>query len=206
MKKITKTLLLLLAIICVSSCGKKDLSEGTIEGVTYKETSVITNVIKIEMANDDIILVELYPEIAPITVENFQKLVGNEFYDKSRYHRVINGFMIQGGKSSKGEEARTIIGEFSINGIENSLKHERGVISMARLGDDPETSYTMNSASSEFFIMHQDEPFLDGKYAAFGKVIAGMSAVDSIAKVKTDVYDEPIQIQTIRSIRFVEIS
>ncbi len=142
----------------------------------------------IEMENGKEIKLELYPESAPITVANFLKLVGEGFYDGLIFHRVISGFMIQGGDpegTGMGGAKEKIKGEFRANGVKNDIKHVRGVISMARAMD-------MNSASSQFFIMHQDASYLDGKYAAFGKVIEGMDAVDEIASVPTDRNDRPL--------------
>lgn len=141
----------------------------------------------IEMENGKEIKLELYPEQAPITVANFLKLVGEGFYDGLIFHRVIKGFMIQGGDpegTGMGGAKEKIKGEFRANGVKNDIKHVRGVISMARAMD-------MNSASSQFFIMHQDASYLDGKYAAFGKVIDGMDAVDEIAESATDYNDRP---------------
>ena len=141
----------------------------------------------IEMENGKKIKIELYPDIAPETVKNFEELVGRGFYDGLIFHRVIPGFMIQGGDpegTGMGGSGKRIRGEFAANGHPNSLKHTRGVISMAR-------SMNPNSASSQFFIMHADAPHLDGQYAAFGKVIEGMDAVDEIAAVATDFQDRP---------------
>lgn len=124
------------------------------------------------------IKITLYPDVAPITVENFKRLVGNGFYDGLTFHRIIDGFMIQGGDptgTGMGGSDEQIKGEFASNGVNNPLKHTRGVISMAR-------SMMKNSASSQFFIMHEDAPHLDGEYAAFGKVTEGMDAVDAIVK------------------------
>ena len=143
--------------------------------------------IVIEMENGKEIKLELYPEIAPKTVANFEKLVGEGFYDGLIFHRVIAGFMIQGGDplgNGMGGAAEKIVGEFAANGFKNDLKHTRGVISMAR-------SMNPNSASSQFFIMHEDAPHLDGSYAAFGKVIEGIDVVDEIAEVPTDFSDRP---------------
>ncbi len=141
----------------------------------------------IEMENGQKIEIELYPEAAPITVKNFEKLVGEGFYDGLTFHRVIRGFMIQGGcpqGNGMGGADENIVGEFRANGHNNPIKHERGVISMAR-------AYNPNSASSQFFIMHEDAPHLDGQYAAFGRVISGMEAVDEIASIPTDYSDRP---------------
>lgn len=143
--------------------------------------------IKITMNSGKEILLELYPEIAPVTVENFLKLVNDGFYNGLTFHRIIPGFMIQGGDPSgdgTGGPGWTIKGEFSSNGVENNLAHKRGVISMARAMDP-------NSAGSQFFIMHADAPYLDGQYASFGKVLEGMDEVDRIAGVKTNFQDAP---------------
>ena len=139
------------------------------------------------MENGGKIEIELYPETAPISAKNFEKLVSEGFYDGLIFHRVIPGFMIQGGDplgNGMGGAKDKIKGEFRANGIQNDLKHTRGVISMAR-------SFDPNSASSQFFIMHADAPHLDGQYAAFGKVVSGMETVDEIASVPTDYNDRP---------------
>lgn len=141
----------------------------------------------IEMENGGKIELELYPDIAPETVKNFEELVKDGFYDGLTFHRIIPGFMIQGGDplgNGMGGSENNIKGEFRANGFNNPLKHERGVISMARANDP-------NSASSQFFIMHADAPHLDGSYAAFGKVVSGIEVVDEIASVPTDYYDRP---------------
>ena len=152
--------------------------------------------VTITMENGGVIKLELYPEIAPITVENFEKLVKDGFYDGLIFHRVIRGFMIQGGcpqGTGTGGPGWHIKGEFARNGVKNDLKHTRGVISMAR-------SMSPNSAGSQFFIMHEDAPHLDGSYAAFGKVVEGMDVVDAIASVKTNFQDRPKVEQKIKSI------
>lgn len=141
----------------------------------------------IEMENGGKIEIELYPDAAPVTVKNFEKLVKEGFYDGLGFHRVIPGFMIQGGDplgNGMGGSDEKIRGEFAANGHNNPIKHVRGVISMAR-------SYDPNSASSQFFIMHENAPHLDGQYAAFGKVVSGMETVDEIASVPTDYSDRP---------------
>ena len=141
----------------------------------------------IEMENGQKIELELCPEAAPETVRNFESLVKRGFYDGLTFHRIIPGFMIQGGDplgNGMGGAEKNIKGEFRANGHNNPLKHERGVISMARAFDP-------NSASSQFFIMHADAPHLDGQYAAFGKVISGIDAVDEIASIPTDYNDRP---------------
>lgn len=143
--------------------------------------------IVIEMENGGKIELELDAKAAPITVENFEKLVREGFYDGLIFHRVISGFMIQGGcpeGTGMGGPGYHIKGEFAANGVENPIKHVRGVISMAR-AQDP------NSAGSQFFIMHADAPYLDGQYAAFGKVVSGMEVVDQIADAVTDYSDRP---------------
>ncbi len=150
----------------------------------------------IEMENGKKMTVELYPKDAPITVENFLNLVKEHFYDGLIFHRVISGFMIQGGDplgTGYGGSKNSIKGEFRANGINNTLRHTRGVISMAR-------SQSPNSASSQFFIMHKDAPYLDGQYAAFGKVVEGIEVVDEIASVETDYNDMPLQPQRIKTI------
>lgn len=151
----------------------------------------------ITMKNGDVMKAELYPEIAPITVANFLELIQKNFFDGLIFHRVIEGFMIQGGgydEKGNHKDAPSIKGEFTRNGVTNNLKHTRGVLSMAR------TSFP-NSASSQFFIMHKDSPHLDGQYAAFGKITEGIEVVDKIATVPTDYQDCPVEPQIIESIR-----
>ncbi|SDB45009.1 peptidyl-prolyl cis-trans isomerase B (cyclophilin B) [Ruminococcaceae bacterium FB2012] len=150
----------------------------------------------IEMQNGKKIKIELYPDAAPITVANFEKLVGEGFYDGLIFHRVIEGFMIQGGDpqgTGMGGAKDKIKGEFLANGVPNPIKHTRGVISMAR-------SSMPNSASSQFFIMHQDAPHLDGQYAAFGKVVEGMDVVDEIASTPVDFNDKPRTPQVMKKV------
>lgn len=156
--------------------------------------------VMIEMESGGIVKLELYPDTAPITVENFVNLVNEGFYDGLIFHRVIRDFMIQGGDptgTGMGGSANRIKGEFSANGVENKLSHERGVISMAR-------SQMPNSASSQFFICHADAKFLDGQYAAFGKVIEGIETVDEIAEAPTDPMDRPMVQQTIKQITVID--
>lgn len=152
-------------------------------------------IVTIEMENGGIIKVELYPDYAPNTVNNFISLINESFYDGIIFHRVIQGFMIQGGDplgNGTGGPGYCIKGEFSHNGFDqNTLKHERGVISMAR-------SMMKDSAGSQFFIMHEDSPHLDGEYAAFGKVIDGMDVVDKIAETETNYNDMPLDEQKIK--------
>ncbi len=148
------------------------------------------------MENGDIIKAELYPETAPNTVNNFISLVQKNFYDGLIFHRVIKGFMIQGGDpegTGMGDPGYGIKGEFAENGFENNLKHSAGVLSMAR-------SMMPDSAGSQFFIMHKDAPHLDGAYAAFGKVTEGMEAVDKIAETATDYSDRPLEDQIMKSV------
>lgn len=155
--------------------------------------------IKITMENGGEIEAELYKDVAPITVENFVNLVNEHFYDGLIFHRVIKGFMIQGGDptgTGMSGSGKNIKGEFKANGVENNLKHVRGVLSMAR-------AYDPNSASSQFFIMHQDAPHLDGQYAAFGKVTKGIEVVDEIANTKTDRRDKPLTEQKIKTIEII---
>ena len=155
--------------------------------------------IEIEMENGGIISAELYPEVAPITVDNFVKLIEDNFFDGLIFHRVIAGFMIQGGgytKDGEHKEADSIKGEFDKNGVHNPLKHTRGVLSMAR-------TMFPNSASSQFFIMHEDSPHLDGQYASFGLVTDGMDVVDMIAESATDFQDKPLEDWVIKTIRLV---
>ena len=153
-------------------------------------------IVTIEMSNGDTMKLELYPEMAPNTVNNFISLVQKNFYDGLTFHRVIPGFMIQGGcpkGNGTGGPGWTIKGEFSGNGVKNDLKHTRGVLSMAR-------SMMPDSAGSQFFIMHEDAPHLDGQYAAFGKVIDGMEVVDEIAEVATDYNDKPTTPQVMKKV------
>ena len=154
----------------------------------------------IEMENGKEIEIELYPDIAPISCENFEKLVKQGFYDGLTFHRVIEGFMIQGGcpnGTGTGGPGWTIKGEFAANGVQNDLKHTRGVLSMARAMDP-------DSAGSQFFIMHEDAPHLDGEYAAFGKVIEGMETVDDFLKIPRDNNDKPQTPIVIKSMEIIQ--
>ena len=155
--------------------------------------------IRIIMENGKEMEAELYPDVAPRTVANFVELIKEKFFDGIIFHRVIRGFMIQGGDptgTGMGGSKKTIPGEFLANGFVNELKHERGVLSMARTNDP-------NSASSQFFIMHEDAPHLDGHYAAFGKITKGIEVVDEIASVRTDFRDKPLEEQRIRTIKLI---
>ena len=152
-------------------------------------------IVTITMASGDVIKAELYPEIAPNTVNNFISLINHNFYDDVIFHRVIRGFMLQGGDpdgNGTGGPGYSIKGEFSSNGFKNDLKHTPGVLSMAR-------TMIPDSAGSQFFIMHKDAPHLDGAYAAFGKIIEGMDVVNRIAEEDTDYSDRPLDEQKIKS-------
>ncbi len=190
MKRTIISLLLLTALLgglfCLTGCAKKGEADYT-----------VTDRVRIEMENGGVIDIELYGEIAPITVENFLKLVNEGFYDGLIFHRVIKGFMIQCGDptgTGLGDSGDTIKGEFAMNGVNNPISHTRGVISMGR------KSSGYNTASSHFFICHADKPGLDGQYAAFGRVYAGMEVVDAIAVTPTDSSDRPLTDQVIRCI------
>lgn len=165
-----------------------------------RDTERKSNMVVIELENGKKIKIELYPDIAPITVKNFEELVADGFYDGLTFHRVISGFMIQGGcpiGNGTGNSGKHIKGEFRSNGVENDLKHTRGVVSMARAADP-------DSASCQFFIMHEDAPHLDGSYAAFGKVVEGMDAVDEIARCETDYADMPLYPIVMKSVKIEE--
>ena len=158
--------------------------------------AAVNPVVTIEMEDGSIMKAELYPEIAPNTVKNFISLINKGFYDGLIFHRVIEGFMIQGGcpdGNGMGGPGYTIKGEFTRNRFKNDLKHTKGVLSMAR-------TMIPDSAGSQFFIMHKDSPHLDGDYAAFGKVIEGMDVVDRIAEVDTDYNDRPIVPQVMKKV------
>ena len=157
-------------------------------------------IVTLEMADGGIFKAELYPELAPESAGNFISLVKSGFYDGLIFHRVIKGFMIQGGDptgTGMGGPGYHIKGEFKMNGIVNNIKHERGVLSMAR-------SMMPDSAGSQFFVMHQNAPHLDGAYAAFGRVIEGMDVVDRIASTKTDYNDRPITEQKMKKVTVAE--
>lgn len=221
MKLLKKVLiyLLLLATVCMfplAGCGEKNETPnagndsqtedgsqngdgGQEQGDKDDEEKEVPNpVVTIEMMGGKVIKIELYPKIAPNTVNNFLALVSEHFYDGLIFHRVIEDFMIQAGDATASGRSGidyTIKGEFSKNGFENTLSHTRGVVSMARkLGGKNEgmDNEGMDSASSQFFIVHKDSPSLDGNYAAFGKVIEGMDVVDEIASVTTDDNDKPL--------------
>lgn len=199
MKKI-KIVLLLLCMFGITGCKKEVLSDTMqYEEIMYQKTNKQTNNVVINLENDKKIILELYPNVAPITVANFKKLVESDFYNDIIFHRVVKDFVIQAGDGTNlGRSSNTIKGEFSANGIENNLKHERGVISMARTS-------VKDSASSQFFIMLKDNASLDGQYASFGKVIAGMDVVNEIGNVVTDVSDKPIKDIKIVSMEFIRV-
>lgn len=197
MKRIIALILVFAMSFALVSCYQgvyQNKTSGTaVEGAT--------NYVQIEMEDGGIIKIELYPDIAPITVANFQKLVSEGFYDGLTFHRVIYGFMIQCGDptgTGMGGSDETIKGEFAANGIKNNLSHTRGVVSMGRKSSGYDT------ASSHFFIMHADYTGLDGQYAAFGKVYEGMDVVDAIASVKTNSNDKPLVDQKIKTITFTD--
>lgn len=182
-KKITALILALLFCVCVVGCGNKSNTDNKQD--SSEDLYKVTHRVQIVVKEHGTIELELYGNLAPITVENFVGLVKKGFYDGLTFHRVINGFMIQGGDpegNGMGGSGENIKGEFAVNGVQNNLSHERGVISMARGG------YSYDSASSQFFIMHADNAGLDGQYAAFGRVTSGIETVDSVAQ-KTPVTD-----------------
>ena len=221
MKRFTSLLLALLltasVLLLTVSCGDSgrwagDLkAQGGSGGNSADETAAPgaggdggengeTIMVEIEMENGGVIKLELYPDVAPITVDNFVSLAKDGFYDGLIFHRVINGFMIQGGDpdgNGTGGSGKNIKGEFAQNGVENNISHVRGVISMAR-------AKPMDSASSQFFIVQSDSTYLDGAYAAFGRVTEGMDVVDEIASVPTDRYDRPLEDVVIKAVRVAE--
>ena len=166
--------------------------------IERKGTNIMAQnpVVTITMENGDVITAELYPDVAPVSVNNFISLIKKGFYDGLIFHRVIRGFMIQGGcpdGTGMGGPGYSIKGEFAANGFQNDLKHTDGVLSMAR-------SMMPNSAGSQFFIMHKDAPHLDGGYAAFGKIIEGQDVVDAIAETATDYSDRPLEDQVMKTV------
>ena len=205
MKKILSVLLVCLTLsgtfLFSASCGSNSRAASDASAAEKTGGEIKGNVmIQIEMENGGIIKLELYPDVAPITVENFVNLVSENFYDGLIFHRVIDGFMIQGGDptgTGSGGSGKNIKGEFESNGVQNDLSHVRGVISMAR-------APKYDSASSQFFIVQADSTYLDGNYAAFGRVTEGMEVVDEIASVATDRNDRPLEDVVIKSIRVIE--
>lgn len=196
LKKTTATsLMLALLLIIISGCGRA--SSGAAETPEPVEPEGPNPVATIEMQDGQKIVIELYPGIAPNTVNNFISLANKGFYDGTIFHRVIPGFMIQGGDpngNGTGGPGYTIKGEFTSNGHKNNLKHTRGVISMARSGND------LDSAGSQFFIMESDADYLDNAYATFGKVTEGMEVVDAIAAQERDKKDKPLQDQVMKKV------
>ena len=194
-----RTIVLLLAalLLCSLACAKgaaAPAAEEKKEDTTVDKTHPIAT---ITMKDGGVIQLELYPEIAPESVKNFISLSNSGFYDGLIFHRVIMGFMIQGGDpkgNGTGGPGYSIKGEFAANGVKNDISHVRGVISMAR-------AQPYDSAGSQFFIMHQDGLYLDGQYAAFGRVISGMDVVDAIAKTTTDSRDKPYKDQVMATVR-----
>ncbi len=213
-RRIFGILLIMILLLTITSCGKKEekesedkivkeeILEGIVDDYKFTVTDEVTDRVRIQMENGDVILIVLSNSDTPVTIDNFKKLVSENFYDGLIFHRVVSDFMIQGGDPTGtgygDDNQETIKGEFSSNGVKNTLSHTRGVISMAR-SNDP------NSASSQFFIVHKDKTYLDGNYASFGKVFAGMDVVDKIAAVKTDSNDRPLKEQKIKSIKFVTV-
>lgn len=228
-KKLSILFMLLLSVFVLTSCGKKEeekdstnskgeavyvepskpveeIDEGEIDGYKFKVTDEETDRVKIQMNSGDIMLVVLSNKDTPITIKNFKKLVKKGYYDGLTFHRVYKGFMIQGGDpkgDGTGGSGVEIKGEFKSNGVNNTLSHTRGVISMARATDP-------NSASSQFFIMHADNTSLDGNYASFGKVFAGLSTLDKIANIEVvpnsgGEMSKPVTAPTIKSIKFITV-
>ena len=204
--------LIMVAFPLVSCEEKEDIPEGpyTISETEtdYVRLKVVQQVKENKTKYVGEIIVKLEPDVAPITVANFKKLVGEGFYNGLIFHRVINNFMIQGGDpkgTGIGGSNENIIGEFASNGIENNISHKRGVISMARQGHSDTTldAQFYNTASSQFFIVHKDSTFLDGKYAAFGAVVYGIETVDKVAVVATNANDKPYANVIIESAKFV---
>ena len=196
MKRIT-VLLLALLLLGSLACAKGIQAPAAAENKEETQVDKTYPVATITMKDGGVIQLELYPEIAPESVKNFISLANSGFYDGLIFHRVISGFMIQGGDPDgrgTGGPGYSIKGEFSANGVKNDLSHERGVISMAR-------AMSYDSAGSQFFICHADSQFLDGQYAAFGRVISGLDVVDRIAKATTDSRDKPYKDQIMETVR-----
>lgn len=188
-------ILVSLSVLILSN--DNNFEEGTVDNFSYKVVDYETNYIQMIVNKNKVVLIELYEDNAPITVANFKKLVSEKYYDGLTFHRVIKDFMIQGGN---GDNVNSIIGEFEENGYTNDIKHLTGTISMARTDE-------YDSASGQFFICLNDTgcSHLDGSYAAFGNVIAGMDYVSEIGLTSTDSSDKPLNNQTIKRIRFIEV-
>jgi len=196
-------LLIILGISLLAACNNEQVEESTEpqeqtdteEPTTFEGENEEAPIVTMEMENDQKVIIELYPQVAPNTVDNFISLVQDGFYDGLIFHRVIPGFMIQGGDpegTGSGGPGYSIKGEFESNDFSNELEHNRGVLSMAR-------SQSPDSAGSQFFIIHEDSPHLDGDYAGFGQVIEGMDVIDDIAEVPTNNQDRPEKEQKIKS-------
>ena len=211
-RKLISILLMLLAVFTITACEEKkesedkivkeEILEGILDGYKFQVTDEETDRVRIQMENGDIMLVVLSNSQTPLTINNFKSHVKKGTYNGLIFHRVIEDFMIQGGDptgTGYGDNSiPTIKGEFTSNGVQNDMKHTRGVISMAR-------SNNPDSASSQFFIVHKDSSHLDGLYASFGKVFAGFDTLDKIATVETDGNDRPLKEQKIKSIKFVTV-
>ena len=220
MRKYLKYVLCLCLLFMLCGCSEEEVKMNytteevngktvfNIEDKKYIESEEETNFVKIDTNGYGIMIAELYPDVAPITVENFKSLVKDKFYDGIIFHRVIKDFMIQTGDptgTGMGGSEKEIKGEFKNNGVENDLSHTRGVLSMARRGGNPDTEETMNSASSQFFIVHKDSDFLDGNYASFGKLLNGYDVLDKIATTETNSSDKPLKDIKMNGIRFVTL-
>lgn len=197
-KSLVSVLILAMVVALLAACGNEKSSEDEDQSSNVDYASQVTEnpIVTITMENDEKIIVELEPKVAPNTVANFIALVKDGFYDGLIFHRVIPGFMVQGGDpdgTGMGGPDYSIKGEFSSNGFENTLAHERGVLSMAR-SKDPD------SAGSQFFIMVEEATHLDGDYAAFGKVIEGMDVVDKVVAVERDGSDKPLEEQKMKTV------
>ena len=220
-KKVIKIFLCMSLLFILSSCGNKEeenlnYTTSEVDGKTiytiktkkYVSSDKETNLVMIDVRDYGIMVAELYPAKAPITVENFKNLVSKNFYSGLIFHRVMKNFVIQTGDpqgNGIGGSDKTIKGEFEANGVKNDISHVRGVLSMARKkGSNPETSETFNSASSQFYIVQDDATYLDGKYAGFGKLVSGYDVLDKIASVETNMNDKPINDVVIKNVRFVE--
>lgn len=200
MKKYIQIAALLFAL-AASAFALAEQAEPNEEATPVEQKNPIATIV---MADGGEIKIELYPEYAPITVNNFISLANSGFYDGVIFHRVIRGFMIQGGDpdgKGTGGPGYRIKGEFGNNKVNNPLKHTRGVISMARQGNPYFPAMAYNTAGSQFFIMHADSPYLDNDYAAFGMVLEGMDVVDRIAETKTGANDRPVTDQVMQSVR-----